>query len=453
MPTNIPETYPENGGYLAPSGVTVAANIAVATAYAVNHSALESYVWFFNQVRNGGPWDYKQQGNYQGFGNFNYGATGRAMGIPETVLHNMAGVAQLIAGTSASDWASIIWTSPSTADDPLDQAAILDGIEWADDQYQPGQEIIPVSPFVDLAVNSIMNMLLASQSPSDIANFAYALNWMSYENGSEFYMYYNYTDPNDPDLDAWGMLHTLQYYAERLGLTFEYDEVLEKVMLGVASPVVIDLGGDGLTTTAYSEHAVKFDIDGDGLLDKTAWLSGEDAFVVWDKNANGVVDGVQEMFGGLGRGDGYAKLAAFDTNNDGNVSALDRDFSVLKIWQDVNMNAQTDEGELMDLITANISSISVQYQSQELYQNSNLIGEISTAVIAGETVEVADIYFKYLPSGALLSPTDSAVASALQQVDLMVSAMAAFAPSSPGQTTLVPAQQSPLSPVIAPHLN
>lgn len=30
--------------------------------------------WFYDQVRNKGPWDYKQQGRkYEDFGNFNFG--------------------------------------------------------------------------------------------------------------------------------------------------------------------------------------------------------------------------------------------------------------------------------------------------------------------------------------------------------------------------------------------
>ena len=32
--------------------------------------------WFYNQVKNKGPWHYKQQGaQYQDFGNFNFGLT------------------------------------------------------------------------------------------------------------------------------------------------------------------------------------------------------------------------------------------------------------------------------------------------------------------------------------------------------------------------------------------
>lgn len=52
-------------------------------------------LWFYNQVKPGGPWDYKQQNTYKGqhtaFGNFNYGATGLAAGFTQGQLLRMAG--------------------------------------------------------------------------------------------------------------------------------------------------------------------------------------------------------------------------------------------------------------------------------------------------------------------------------------------------------------------------
>ena len=60
---------------------------------------------WYNTVRNGGVWDYKQRGSeYENFGNFNYGATGRAVGVPAWILKCGAGWAQKRAGTSKQDW-------------------------------------------------------------------------------------------------------------------------------------------------------------------------------------------------------------------------------------------------------------------------------------------------------------------------------------------------------------
>jgi hypothetical protein len=37
------------------------------------------------------PWDYNKQGPYDNFGNFNYGATGAALGLPDQVIKRGAG--------------------------------------------------------------------------------------------------------------------------------------------------------------------------------------------------------------------------------------------------------------------------------------------------------------------------------------------------------------------------
>jgi hypothetical protein len=98
--------------------------------------------WFYNQVRNRGPWDYKQittlsdfgtrnPSPYQDFGNFNYGATGAAAGIPQQVLLRAAGDAQIAAGTSQPGWGTPTSLSGPYGDDPQDQAMIMLGITYA----------------------------------------------------------------------------------------------------------------------------------------------------------------------------------------------------------------------------------------------------------------------------------------------------------------------------------
>jgi len=110
---------------LAPSGVDINKNIQNAESkYQTDPH------WFYNQVRNGGLWDYKQYGSqYEDFGNFNYGATGYAFGFKETFLYRMAGWAQQRAGTSKKEWGSP-WGKSPYGDDPRDQAMIGKGIEY-----------------------------------------------------------------------------------------------------------------------------------------------------------------------------------------------------------------------------------------------------------------------------------------------------------------------------------
>ncbi|MDR6840428.1 RHS repeat-associated core domain-containing protein [Pseudoxanthomonas sacheonensis] len=96
---------------------------------------------FYKAVKNKGRWDYKQDksGNYQDFGNFNYGATGKSAGFSQSTLLQAAG----IANERAREDNPAIFGSPgipgligtrSNGDDPVDQYWIQQGIRYSDAQ-------------------------------------------------------------------------------------------------------------------------------------------------------------------------------------------------------------------------------------------------------------------------------------------------------------------------------
>lgn len=86
---------------------------------------------FYSQVKNRGPWDFKQRGpQYENFGNFHYGAVGTAAGISAAMLLRAAGAAQSKAGTSNVEF-GFWWSTAPYGDDPRDQHWISKGIEYA----------------------------------------------------------------------------------------------------------------------------------------------------------------------------------------------------------------------------------------------------------------------------------------------------------------------------------
>lgn len=122
----------------APSGVSLDNNMQESLRqdqfYPSRGSAF-FYSWFYNKVRNGGPWDYKKgQPQYENFGNFHYGAVGTAAGIPEEVLLRAAGAAQMRAGTSEESF-GYFWTDAPYGDDPVDQVWIKAGIDYAKSKH------------------------------------------------------------------------------------------------------------------------------------------------------------------------------------------------------------------------------------------------------------------------------------------------------------------------------
>lgn len=117
----------------APPGVSLQDNIAIANNRRLHlkPGSAFMYSWFYSQVRGRGPWDYKQKSlEYEAFGNFNYGATGTVLGIPESVLLRAAGAAQKAAGTSLDGFGNW-WGDAPYGDDYCDQHWIKEGIEYA----------------------------------------------------------------------------------------------------------------------------------------------------------------------------------------------------------------------------------------------------------------------------------------------------------------------------------
>jgi hypothetical protein len=123
------------------------------------------------------------------------------------------------------------------------------------------------------------------------------------------------------------------------------------------TPIVIDLDGNGIQTISRANSGGSFDLFGNGSAVASGWISGSDGFLAVDKNGNGTIDGISELFGGTAKGAGFAQLAAYDSNNDGLVNTSDVGFADLSIWRDVNGNHQTDAGELVSLALAGVSEL------------------------------------------------------------------------------------------------
>lgn len=96
--------------------------------------------WLREQVKNKARWDYKQQGReYEDFGNYNFGAVCKAVGVPESYCLREAGRGQQAAGTSKPEWGdpgnryNPFGGTPPYGDDPNDQEWIKKGFKYFDE--------------------------------------------------------------------------------------------------------------------------------------------------------------------------------------------------------------------------------------------------------------------------------------------------------------------------------
>jgi hypothetical protein len=164
------------------------------------------------------------------------------------------------------------------------------------------------------------------------------------------------------------------------------------------SPLVIDLAGKGITLTAPSAGPL-FDLSGDGVVQHYSWPvwgtgSGTTGvvFLAYDRNGNGVIDNIEELFGnnttgpdGKTAANGFEALKKYDSNQDGVIDEKDSIYAQLFAWADRNSNGKTDAHELAGLPAAGVTQIDLGYQDvvQRLDSYGNESQERSKVTVNG----------------------------------------------------------------------
>jgi Ca2+-binding RTX toxin-like protein len=143
------------------------------------------------------------------------------------------------------------------------------------------------------------------------------------------------------------------------------------------SPLVLDLDGDGVELTALANSNAFFDLDSDNFAEQTGWVGPDDGLLAFDRNGNGKIDNITELFGS-GTTSGFTILSALDTNGDGVINASDADFANLVVWTDSNGDGSTDTGELHSLADLGITSISLAAAAANVWNNGNHIAQTSS---------------------------------------------------------------------------
>lgn len=135
-------------------------------------------------------------------------------------------------------------------------------------------------------------------------------------------------------------------------------------------PLVLDLGGDGLSTLALADAGVRFDLDADGVREACGWIGPSEALLVRDLNGDGQINSGLELFGdhtqlanGQRAAHGFAALAELDGNGDGLIDGRDAGWSELGLWRDGDSDGDLDPGEWLGLAEADVTALDLAFSS------------------------------------------------------------------------------------------
>lgn len=168
-----------------------------------------------------------------------------------------------------------------------------------------------------------------------------------------------------------------------------------------ASPIVLDLDGDGVETAALASGAY-FDHASDGFAELTGWVEGDDGLLVRDLDGNGLIGSGRELFGsetrltdGSNAANGFEALRELDGNGDGVIDANDPAFAELRVWKDADGNGRTDAAEVLTLAEAGVQGIHAAYtNASHVDARGNTHKQVgSYTTTDGEIRAATDVWF------------------------------------------------------------
>jgi len=184
----------------------------------------------------------------------------------------------------------------------------------------------------------------------------------------------------------------------------EFEIIFLKHATSGVLPIMLDLDGDGIELVDFETSTVTFDMDRDGIADRTGWVAADDGMLVLDRNGNGIIDDSHEIsFAGDDENaiTDLEGLRAWDSNSDGILDDGDDDFARFQIWRDLNQDGISDLGELFSLTELGITGINLTLNltGDELVNDRNVLFATSEFFRSdGTTGIVGDVSLAFDPS-------------------------------------------------------
>ena len=171
-------------------------------------------------------------------------------------------------------------------------------------------------------------------------------------------------------------------------------------------PLAIDLDGDGIETVGVvSGSPILFDHNADGIRTGTGWVTAHDAWLVLDRDGNGLIDTGRELFGvdtllsgtpgvdAVYASTGFEALGTLNSNGDGVFDASDAAFGSVRLWQDLNQDGISQSTELFTLAQKNIASIGLvpTTSTVNLGNGNTVTGQAVVTRTNGSTTQIDSV--------------------------------------------------------------
>lgn len=245
-----------------------------------------------------------------------------------------------------------------------------------------GQESSPAN---DYAQNSVQNYLARNGMADAGTSF--------YTAGADTSMYYSYSESEQTQYRTQGVVRTSDGREITFGLNLSMSRSFRqqyeyRMPAQMTDPLVINLDTE---MTELSDQKFEFDLDADGVTEHISMLGRGSGYLALDKNGDGVINDGSELFG-TKSGDGFADLAAYDTDGNGWIDESDEIFDKLLIWaKDENGN-----DELYTLKESGVGAICLQRAETDFslhsLKNNQINGRIrSTGIFLYENGNVGTL--------------------------------------------------------------
>jgi len=232
----------------------------------------------------------------------------------------------------------------------------------------------------------------ATQSQSTQPQGAQQLNSF----GFEYNRHESYYEAEQTSFSASGVVRTADGKEIDFSLAVSmsrsyYEESSISIRQGNApktqDPLVINFEG---SAAQLSNQRFKFDLDADGKTEDINFLAGGSGFLALDRNGDGKINNGSELFG-TKSGDGFADLAALDSDKNGWIDENDAVYEQLRVW----IKDASGKDLLSTLKQANVGAIALARAETpfDIKTGSNeLLGQIkSSGIFLGEDGKVGTV--------------------------------------------------------------